>query len=100
MAAVIMPESLDIEVVAELRQLALGNAGLNQMVRHVQQRLGFAPDFIVPVLPYFCKAFFLPLVEVLPLREYSKNRDVPALEGLLSKIRQKVAVGVSQDQEK
>ena len=90
-----MPESLASEVIAELRQLALEGAGLNQMVQHVQQRLGFAPDFIVPVLPYFCKAFVLPLVEVLPLRDYSKNRDVPELESLLSKIRQAASVGDS-----
>ena|ERR1019366_7543095 len=99
MAAVVMPESHDSEVIAELRQLALESAGLNQMVGHVQRRLGFAPDFIVPVLPYFCKAFVLPLVEVLPLREYSKNRDVPALAGLLNKIRQAASVSASQQRE-
>ena len=90
MAAAVMPELFDSEVIAELKQLALDGAGLNQMVKHVQQRLGFAPDFIVPVFPYFCRAFNLPLVEVLPLREYSKNRDVPALNGLLEKIRSEV----------
>ncbi len=90
MAAVVMPELLDKEVLAELRDLALHGAGLNQMVKQVQQRLGFAADFIVPVLPYFCRAFSLPLVDVLPLREYSKNRDVPELQGLLNKIRNAV----------
>src|ERR1019366_3400012 len=88
MAAVIIPDSLDREVLAELRQLAVEGAGLNQMVSRVQERLGFVPEFIVPVFPYFCTAFSLPLKEVLPLREYSKNRDVPELQGLLTKIRQ------------
>ena len=87
MAATVMPELFDREVIAELRQLASDGAGLNQMVEHVQRRLGFAPDFIVPVFPYFCRAFGLPLKEVLPLREYSGNRDVPELQGILDKIR-------------
>lgn len=86
MAAVVLPESLNREILAELRRLALQGAGLNDMVKHVQLRLGFAPDFIVPVFPYFCRAFSLPLVEVLPLREYS-NSDSPELQGLLNRIR-------------
>jgi hypothetical protein len=87
MAAAVFPESLDGEVIAELRQLALEGAGLNQLVGHVQQRLRFDPEFIVPVFPYFCRAFGLPLVEILPLREYSKDRDIPELQGVLDKIR-------------
>jgi hypothetical protein len=86
MAAVVLPESLNREILAELRRMASQGAGLNDMVKNVQQRLGFAPDYIVPVFPYFCRAFSLPLVEVLPLREYS-NRDNPELQGLLDMIR-------------
>ena len=86
MAAVVMPDSLNQEVLAELRRLAAHGTGLNEMVTHVQQRLGFAPDFIVPVFPYFCRAFSLPLVEVLPLREFS-NKDAPELQDLLDMIR-------------
>ena len=86
MAAVVLPESLDREILAELRRMASQGAGLNDMVKNVQQRLGFAPDYIVPVFPYFCRAFSLPLVEVLPLREYS-NKDIPELQGLLDMIR-------------
>ena len=96
MAAVVMPDALDREIVVQLRHLALEGAGLNQMVNHVQERLGFGSDFIVPVLPYFCRAFDLPLVEILPLREYSRNRDVPALQGVLDKIR-KNAVAASTE---
>ena len=90
MAAVVLPESLDREILGELRRLASQGAGLNDMVKHVQDRLGFAPDFIVPVLPCFCRAFSLPLREVLPLREYS-NRDIPELQGLLEMIRNAAA---------
>jgi transposase-like protein len=88
MATSVTSDSLDMEIIAELRQLASKRAGLDHMVTRVQQRLGFSPEFIVPVFAYFCRAFSLPLVELLPLREYSDTRDVPELEDLLSKIRQ------------
>jgi hypothetical protein len=100
MATLVTSDSPDMEIVTELRQLAFEGAELDQMVAHVQQRLGFSPDFIVPVFAYFCRAFSLPLIEVLPLREYSETRGVPELECLLIKIRQAARAAHSQDRDR
>src|SRR5476651_1722902 len=87
MAAVVKNEPLNAELVAELCELGLTGASLAKMVDHVQTRIGFAKPFVVPVLPYFCTAFSLPLREVLPLREWITDRDDREVEGLVAKIR-------------
>lgn len=87
MAAVVKDEPLNADLVAELRELGLAGASLEKMVDQVQTRLGFAKSFVVPVLPYFCAAFSLPLREVLPLREWITDRDDREVEELVAKIR-------------
>jgi hypothetical protein len=87
MAAVVKSEPLNAEVITELRELALADANLEKMVRHVQARLGFSKSFVVPVLAYFSAAFSLPLRDVLPLREWITDRDDREVESLLAKIR-------------
>lgn len=88
MAAVVKPEPLNAEVISQLCQLGAEGASLETMVRHVQESLGFTKSFVVPVLPYFCAAFSLPLREVLPLREWIEDRDDREVEQLLTKIRE------------
>lgn len=100
MAAVVKPEPLNAELVAQLCDLASAGASLEKMVHHVQERLGFSCAFVVPVLPYFCAAFSLPLREVLPLREWIEDRDDREVGHLLAKIRAFAGEGVAQTHEK
>jgi hypothetical protein len=58
------------------------------MVAEVQTSLGFSPDFVVPVLGYFCKAFSLPLVDVVPLREWMETKDDRLVDKLMSRIKE------------
>jgi hypothetical protein len=99
MAAVVESEPLNAELVAELGELGSSGASLEKMVDHVQARLGFSKSFVVPVLPYFCAAFSLPLREVLPLREWITDRDDREVEGLVAKIRRFKPNTVAQTQE-
>ena len=87
MATLIKSEPLKEEVIAQLRHLAFEDSSLGHMVDYVQESLGFSKSFTVPVLPYFCRAFALPLREVLPLREWITDRDDREVEGLVAKIR-------------
>jgi hypothetical protein len=88
MAAVTTGETLDMAFVDRLRHLASQGAGLDQMVSEVQAGLGFSPNFIVPVLGYFCQAFSLPLIDVLPLREWVETKDNQQIEKLLTRIKE------------
>jgi hypothetical protein len=87
MATLIESQPLNEELVAQLRQMASEGASLEQMVDLVQGSLGFAKSFTIPVFPYFCRAFKLPLREVLPLREWVVDRDDREVENLRAKIR-------------
>ncbi len=100
MATLVESQPLNEELVAQLRQLASKGASLEQMVDLVQGSLGFAKAFTVPVLPYFCKAFGLPLREVLPLREWIVDRDDCEVEQLRAKIREFIGGEIPQNQEK
>ena len=100
MAALIKNEPLNEELVAELRKLASRGDSLEQMVDHVQGSLGFSKSFTVPVLPYFCRAFGLPLLDVLPLREWIVDRDDREVEQLRAKLREFRVIEVPQPQEK
>jgi len=88
MATPIESQPLNEELVAQLRQMASEGAPLERLVDHVQGSLGFAKSFTVPVFPYFCRAFKLPLREVLPLREWIVDRDDREVEDLRAKIRE------------
>jgi hypothetical protein len=100
MATLIKSEPLNEELVAQLRQLASTGTSLEQMVDYVQGSLGFPKLLTVPVLPYFCRAFELPLIEVLPLREWIVDRDDREVEQLRAKIREFNGEEIPQTQEK
>ena len=100
MATLVESQPLNEEILAQLRQLAANGASLEQMVDYVQGSLGFSKSFTVPVLPYFCRAFELPLREVLPLREWIVDRDDREVEQLRTKLREFSAVETPHTQEK
>ena len=88
MAAIATPEILDQKILARLQMQASEGADLETMMRCVQEDLGFSPEFVVPVFAYFCKAFSLPLLEFLPLREWIETNDNSLISGLLAKIKE------------
>lgn len=59
----------DPALIRALRQMALEGKHPLDLIRFVQQREGYAPNFVVPVLGYLCQAFRVPLSIILPLRE-------------------------------
>ena len=59
----------DAELIRELRRMALNGAQPADLIRCIQQREGYAPDYIVPVLAYLRHAFDASLRIILPLRE-------------------------------
>ena len=82
MAAIAMPDILDQKIIARLRTQASQGIDLETMVRSVQDELGFSHEYIVPVFAYFCKAFSLPLLDVLPLREWLETKDDNLIQAL------------------
>jgi hypothetical protein len=59
-----------------MQRMAANGATVRQLVQTIQAQLGFRPDAIVPLLWYFTQAFGLPLVTVLPIREWlGTDRD-------------------------
>ena len=94
MAVRTLEEEPRVEIVEELKAMARRRASLDEMVEFVQDRLGFSNDFIVPVMSYFCRAFSLPLRDILPLREWVQLHDDGSIAKLLSRI-QEVENGVT-----
>jgi hypothetical protein len=86
--ALAVTESLRQDIVDRLRAMAARRETVDEMVEYVQRELGFSKEFIVPVLPFFCRAFDLPLKEVLPLREWVANRSNEDATTLLSRIKE------------
>ena len=87
MALPLAAETLRQDIIDRLREMAARHDSLDQMMAHVQAELGFSESFVVPVLPFFCKAFELSLRDVLPLREWISDRNDADELALLSKIR-------------
>jgi hypothetical protein len=61
--------SYDPALIQELRMLALDGAKPVDLIRCIQKRECYAPNFVVPVLAYLRHAFGVPLRVILPLRE-------------------------------
>jgi hypothetical protein len=59
----------DSELIRELRRMALDGGQPADLIRCIQQKEGYAPDYIVPVLAYLRHTFGVPLRTILPLRE-------------------------------
>ncbi len=60
----------DLQLIGELRALADRGTTVRGLAQTIQDRLNIQPDAILPILWYFKRAFALPLVTVLPIREW------------------------------
>ena len=78
---------MQAEILRGLKGLAAERASVMEMIHYVQAELGFAKNFIVPVFPYFCEAFSLPLRDVLPLREWIGDQNDAVISGLLARLK-------------
>jgi hypothetical protein len=78
--------SMQNEIVDKLRELAGKRASLAAMVEFVKAELGHSEVYVVPLMSYFCRAFSLPLRDVLPLREWVNSRDDDSVATLLERI--------------
>jgi len=83
-----LEEEPKVEIVEELKAMARRRESLDEMIGYVQDRLGFTSDFVVPVMSYFCRAFSLPLRDILPLRELVQLHDDASIAKLLIRIRE------------
>lgn len=64
------------ELVRELREAALHGATVRDLAEIIRQRLGCQENPTIPVLAAFVHAFRLPLLKVLPIREWlGTDRD-------------------------
>lgn len=70
------------ELVRELREAALRGARVRDLAETIQQRLGCQENPIIPTLAAFVHAFRLPLLKVLPIREWlgtDRDEEIDAL---------------------
>ena len=66
----------------KLRSMADGGATVRQLVETIQCQLDLNGDAVIPVLAYFVKAFRVPLLDVLPIREWlgtTNDEEINAL---------------------
>jgi hypothetical protein len=99
MAALATTETLDRNILARLRKQAAEGTDLETMVRSTLDDLGYPSDFVVPAFAYFCKAFSLPLIAVLPLREWMETKDDKLVVELWEKIKaEKKTAAVSSNE--
>jgi len=86
MAVQSVEPSLQGGVVEKLREMATNRVSIESMVEFVRASLGNSEVWIVPAMAYFCRAFSLPLREVLPLREWVESHDDESIATLLARI--------------
>jgi hypothetical protein len=70
------------DVLHDMRALAERGTTVRELTRLVQSRLGFDDTALIPVLSYFAKAFTLPLLDILPIREWlgtDQDKEIDAL---------------------
>src|SRR5437868_2570982 len=72
------------ELIHELRALAEQDADVPELVVYLLDNLELSErDALLPVLAYFRAAFYLPLREALPLREWLVERDRSEVDSIL-----------------
>jgi hypothetical protein len=86
MAVQTVEPSLQSGIVEKLREMAASRSSLGAMVEYVRTEIGPSDVYVVPLLSYFCRAFSLPLRDVLPLREWVELRDDQSIASLLAGI--------------
>jgi len=78
--------SLRNGVVERLQEMAADRRSLQSMVDFVKTEIGPSEVYVVPMMSYFCRAFSLPLRDILPLREWVDSHDNSSVSTLLSRI--------------
>ena len=71
------------EIVEAMRDLADQGMGVRGLVKCIQSRLGSREVQLLPTLWYFMKAFHLPLMDVLPIREWLGAANDSEIDALL-----------------
>jgi len=71
------------EMVRELRAAALEGATVRGLTEIIRERLGYEQTPTVPVLAAFVHAFGLPLLKVLPIREWIGSDRDEEIDGLI-----------------
>jgi hypothetical protein len=62
-------------ILSEMRDMVDGGTDVRGLTELLQQRLELKPDSVIPVMAYFCRAFCLPLYDILPIREWLGSDD-------------------------
>jgi hypothetical protein len=81
-----MIEQVDDEmrdaILNEMREMIDRGTDVRGLTEFLQQRLELKSDSAIPVMAYFCRAFYLQLYDILPIREWlgsDKDREVNEL---------------------
>lgn len=70
-------------LIRELRDTARRPTSVRELTNVIQTRLGFSNDAVIPVLAGFCHAFRLPLIKVLPIREWIGTANDAEIDALI-----------------
>jgi len=68
-------DELREDILNEMRDMADRGTEVRGLTELVQRRLDLKPDSLIPVLAYFCRAFYVSLHDILPLREWLDTDD-------------------------
>ena len=75
------------EVIETMREMADRGCDVRSLTSYVQSSLNLDPTSHVVLLAYFCRAFSLPLPDVLPIREWvGSDQDEEINREILPKI--------------
>jgi hypothetical protein len=83
MEQVIEQQQVRADVVKAMRDLAKRGATVRQLVECVQVNLGLRNDALLSVLWYFMKAFYLPLGDVLAIREWLGTTEDALIDAMI-----------------
>jgi hypothetical protein len=83
MQQVIEEPEVRADVIGAMRNLAKQGAGVRELAECVQFKVPLKQDALLPVLWYFMKAFYLPLGDVLPIREWLGTTDDATINALI-----------------
>lgn len=75
--------STPVDLVVDLRQAARLGAKVSELVRLIHQRMGYKENVLIPVLAAFVDAFRLPLIKVLPIREWIGTNNDAEIDALI-----------------
>jgi hypothetical protein len=70
------------ELISKLRELARRGTSVRELVGTIHETLDCGDDAAIPALAYIAHAFCLPLIEVLPIREWlgtDHDKEIDAL---------------------